>query len=106
MSKSTLHQRNHAGCSGDRIQSLGKANLQIFASKSLCHSFIKSEVRLCLPPLVPRTRGGLDGALGECPVCTWLDVGAPSAAPTAARYGDVGGGGTDSSSSTPIVQGQ
>ena len=55
-------------------------------------------MRLCLPPFVPRVRG-LEGALGKCPVCTWPVVGAPSAAPTAAKHGDVGGGGTESSSS-------
>ena len=55
-------------------------------------------MRLCLPPFVPLVRGGFDGALGEWPAWTWPVVGAPSAAPTAAKTGDVGGGGTESSS--------
>ena len=60
---------------------------------------MNSDVRLCLPPFfVPLVRGGFDGALGEWPVWTWPVVGAPSAAPTAAKNGDVGGGGTESSS--------
>ena len=53
------------------------------------------------PPLVPRTRGPLDGPAGEWPVWTCPDVEAPAAAPSCSRNGDVGGGGTSSSSATP-----
>ena len=62
-------------------------------------------MRLCLPRLVPLVLGGLEGALGEWPVRTWPVVGAPSAAPAAARSRDVGGGGTDSSSSAATGKG-
>jgi hypothetical protein len=50
---------------------------------------------------VPLTLGGRDGALGLCPVCTCPDVQAPEAAPSASKKGDVGAGGTESSSSPP-----
>ena len=50
---------------------------------------------------MPLTLGGRDGALGLCPVCTCPDVQAPEAAPSASKKGDVGAGGTESSSSPP-----